>query len=249
MPGPPAALREALSAAARSPRLLVAADFDGTLAPIVAHPPDARPAPGALAALTALAELPGVTVALVSGRALADLRLLSGARAPIRLVGSHGAEFEDGFDAAIDTALREQILAALTDIAEAAPGVTVEAKPAGAALHIRNAAPSVGAAALDRARAAARNWPAKLTAGKAVLEFSVLHTDKGAAVQRLRDELRCETVVFLGDDVTDETVFDRLGGADVGVKVGQGPTAAAHRVEDPAAVVAVLAFLRAARDG
>ena len=77
----------------------------------------------------------------------------------------------------------------------------------------------------------------------------MLHTDKGAAVQRLRDEFRCETVVFLGDDVTDETVFDRLGGADVGVKVGQGPTAAAHRVEDPAAVVAVLEFLRAARDG
>ena len=50
--------------------LLVASDFDGTLAPIVSNPADARPLPGAADALRALAELPSTTVALVSGRAL-----------------------------------------------------------------------------------------------------------------------------------------------------------------------------------
>ena len=56
---------------------LVAADFDGTLAPIVARPQDARPHPGALAALTALAGAVG-TVAVITGRPAADAVALGG---------------------------------------------------------------------------------------------------------------------------------------------------------------------------
>ena len=71
-------LRHALSQAARAPRLLVASDFDGTLAPIVNNPADARPLPAASAVLRALADLPATTVALISGRSLRDLTALSG---------------------------------------------------------------------------------------------------------------------------------------------------------------------------
>ena len=78
-------------------------DFDGTLAPIVNHPGDARPLPEAAAALRALADLPATTAALISGRALRDLAALSGMTAPVHLVGSHGAEFDTGFAHEIDT--------------------------------------------------------------------------------------------------------------------------------------------------
>src|SRR3954467_10671606 len=83
-------LREGLRSVARTPRLLVTSDFDGTLAPIVNHPGDARPLPAAATALRALADLPGTTAALISGRALRDLAVLSGLSAPVHLVGSHG---------------------------------------------------------------------------------------------------------------------------------------------------------------
>jgi len=84
----------ALAAFAALPRVLVAVDFDGTLAPLVDDPMKARAMPGALEALRAAAALDGVAVAIVSGRDLATLTALTGQRPDdaIRLIGSHGAQ-------------------------------------------------------------------------------------------------------------------------------------------------------------
>jgi trehalose 6-phosphate phosphatase len=243
----PADLLHALTAAAASPRLLVVSDFDGTLAPIVNNPADARALPGAAAALTALADLPDTAAALVSGRALGVLRDLSGMPPAIHLVGSHGAEFTTGFTHDIDKDLLERITAELNDIAADRPGVTVETKPASVALHVRNASSADGEAALAAAREAATAWDAHVTAGKAVLEFAVISTDKGEAVDILRDETAATAVVFLGDDVTDEKAFRRMRDGDIGIKVGPGETAAAYRVESPDDVTATLEFLLDAR--
>jgi trehalose 6-phosphate phosphatase len=264
--GLPADLRNALGAAAATERLLVASDFDGTLAPIVNDPADARALPDAAEALVALAELPRTSVVLVSGRALATLRELSAMPSTVHLVGSHGAEFDTGgqersdsgnvpggqersdpgnvpgFGSPIDTGLLERITTELTAIASGRPGVTVEPKPASVALHVRNASADDGAAALAAARTASESWAAELTAGKAVLEFAVVDTDKGEAVDTLREQTGATAVVFFGDDVTDEKAFRRMRAGDVGVKVGQGDTLAAHRVESPDDVAAALSY-------
>lgn len=248
--GLPDDLRGALDAAARLPRLLIACDYDGTLAPIVANPADARPLPTASAALEALATRPGVTVALISGRALAVLRELSGVSAAVHLVGSHGSEFDTGFVHPIDEraeALLARIKQTLDDIAAEYPGVRTELKPASVALHVRNAAPQDGQAALARAAEAAAGWDAQVTDGKAVKEIAVIHTDKGQAVDILRDQHDAAAVVFFGDDVTDEKAFHRMRAADVGVKVGDGETAAAYRIAEPEDVAAALEYLLAAR--
>jgi trehalose 6-phosphate phosphatase len=232
-------------------KLLITCDFDGTLAPIVNNPEDARMLPAAATALTALAELPDTEVALVSGRALGVLRTLtgfSGIGPAIHLIGSHGAEFDTGFSHDIDKDLLARITAELNEIAAGRPGVTVETKPASAALHVRNAGADDGEAALSEARRASESWGAHATAGKAVLEFAVLSTNKGEAVDILRDRTASEAVVFLGDDVTDETAFVRLRDGDVGVKVGSGETAAGFRIESPEDVAEVLAYLLAARE-
>jgi trehalose 6-phosphate phosphatase len=239
----PADLLSALTTAAATPRLLVTSDFDGTLAPIVDNPADARPLPDAAQALAALADRDSTDVALISGRALDVLRELSGAPSTVHLVGSHGAEFDKGFAHPVNTALLDRITDELRDIAAKHPGVTVETKPASVALHVRNASPAHGEAALQEAREASRPWDAHPTEGKAVLEFAVVTTDKGEAVDILREQCDATAVVFFGDDVTDEKAFRRMRESDVGVKVGQGDTLATYRIESPEDVAAALHFL------
>ncbi|OBB44682.1 trehalose-phosphatase [Mycobacterium sp. 852002-51961_SCH5331710] len=243
----PADLQRALTAAAATPRLLITSDFDGTLAPIVSNPADARPLAEAADALVALADLPDTTSALISGRALEVLRELSGMPVSVHLVGSHGAEFASGFAHEVDDALLQRITAELNQIADGKPGVTVETKPASVALHVRNASAGDGQAALTEARDASSNWDAQLTEGKAVLEFAVIQTDKGEAIDILRSQENATAVVFFGDDVTDEKAFRRLSGDDVGVKVGRGQTLATYRVETPEDVATALKYLLDAR--
>jgi trehalose 6-phosphate phosphatase len=190
-----------------------------------------------------LAELPATSAALISGRALGDLATLSGLEGVVQLVGSHGAEFDTGFAHHIDESLLGRINEELAAIAARHPGVTVEPKLASVALHIRNAAPTDGQAALTAARSAAQAWNAEVTEGKSVLEFAVISTDKGEAIDILRDRNAASAVVFFGDDVTDEKAFRRMRGHDVGVKVGQGDTLAGYRVDSPDDVEAALAFL------
>jgi trehalose 6-phosphate phosphatase len=239
----PVDLQRALDSIASAPRLLVASDFDGTLAPIVSDPAAARPLPAAADALIALAELPSVSAALISGRALATLRELSAMPSSVGLVGSHGAEFESGFAHDIDRGQLQRIVDDLTAIADCRPGVSVESKPASVALHVRNASAADGEAAFAAARAAAPSWDAEMTTGKMILEFAVISTDKGEAIDILREQADATAVVFFGDDVTDEKGFRRMRSDDVGVKVGSGETLARYRVDTPDDVATALAYL------
>ena len=115
------------------------------------------------------------------------------------------------------------------------------------AFHVRNAAPQHAQQALDAALSAVRNWDVHITEGKAVREFAVIDTDKGQAVDLLRQQAEATATVFFGDDVTDEKAFARLTDRDVGVKVGAGDTRAGYRVEEPDDVALALRFLRNAR--
>lgn len=244
-----AELATALEVAARTPRLLVTSDFDGTLAPIVNNPADARALPEAGQALTELADLPATAAALISGRSVRDLRSLSEMPPTVCLVGSHGAEFDSGFSKEIDLELLQTITDTLAAIASGKPGVTIETKPASVALHVRNASPVHGEDALREARAASNSWSAHATEGKAVLEFAVISTDKGEAIDILRERNDATAVVFFGDDVTDEKAFRRLRMADIGVKVGPGETAASYRIDSPEDVAAALSHLLNVRRG
>lgn len=243
----PADLQDALTRAAKVPRLLITSDFDGTLAPIVNNPADARPLREGAEALVALSQCRDTSTALISGRALEVLRELSGMPAAVHMVGSHGAEFDSGFAHPIDRALLDRIATELTAIASTRPGVTVELKPASVALHVRNAEPGDAEAASAQALRSAQAWDAQLTKGKAVLEFAVITTDKGEAIDILRDQHRASAVIYFGDDVTDEKAFRRLRDGDVGVKVGPGETRAGYRVDEPEDVVAALKYLLQAR--
>jgi trehalose 6-phosphate phosphatase len=237
-------LQRALRHLLETPRVLVCCDYDGTLAPIVPDPKLAFPFPGIPQALQHLAQSPGIEPALVSGRALGELRRLSQVAADIVCVGSHGAEFVPGEFAGFDQA-KEQTLAEIVEVAgeivAGVPGAAIETKPVSVAVHVRRASEPDGAEVMDAVAKQILDRPdIFVTRGKAVVEVAVVHADKGEAIERLKREWATPAAVFIGDDVTDERGFSRLTTADVGIKVGDGPTSAQFRVADPAEVLDVL---------
>jgi trehalose 6-phosphate phosphatase len=233
------ALAAALDELATRRPLLLASDYDGVLARLRDDPAAAVPEEGIVDLLGRLAAIEGVTVALVSGRGVEDLQRTSGITGPFRWIGSHGAEF-DGPLAGELRAARDELAAALAPLVEAVPGARLEVKPAAVAVHVRTVADrEAGRALLERAAAAGGpHHTAK--PGKDVLELAVTDADKGSALVRLRDELGAAAVLYLGDDVTDEDGFRALGPGDVTVKIGEGETAAAHRLPDLSAVPTLL---------
>jgi trehalose 6-phosphate phosphatase len=246
-----AELSEALSRISAVPRLLVALDFDGTLAPTVDQPEEARANSVATDAILDLVALPATTVALVSGRALDSLERVARVPREVVLVGSHGAEFRiDGNDTGPELSAEEQdvlsrLCDTIRDVASHYVGTMTEIKPAGCGLHSRLAAQDTAAAVEAHAlRAVAGMRGGDLVShrrGKDILEFTVRAADKGTALTTLRERCDVSAVMFVGDDVTDEDAFAVLRDGDVGIKVGEGETAAQYRVPDTDAVADLLA--------
>lgn len=261
-PTPPTELEASLRTFAEVPRILVASDFDGVLAPIVAERDAVQADPEAIAALRDLSEMPGVAVALVSGRSLANLDHHTRMPSSVVLVGSHGAEVGalppwmhaevlDSFALTMSPQkeqLLESITRALHRIASANPGAEVETKPAAAVLHTRRARGRGAGNATEAALEYALSLPdVTVTPGKEVVEFSVVDANKGVAIEALARASAADAWLYLGDDVTDETVFDQLGDDDLGIKVGPGDTGAGLRVEGTEQVRELLTHLAALR--
>ena len=243
-------LLDAVRRIAGTEHLLVALDFDGTLAPIVDHAEDARPLPRSAAALESLATLPRTTTALISGRALDSLRLVASPPAGSLLIGSHGAEAwlgEGSLGLELDEAQRARLAGVrdvLAGIVNVAPGTLLEDKPAGVVLHTRLADDDVAEDAVEAALRELRDQPGVyLKTGKRVLETSVVKASKGEAVEFLRQATGATAILFAGDDVTDEDALGRLMGDDVGIKVGLDFTQAQYRVEAPVHVAELLEAL------
>ncbi|MDH6181610.1 trehalose 6-phosphate phosphatase [Microbacteriaceae bacterium SG_E_30_P1] len=253
----PEPLVGALRELARTRRLLVALDFDGTLAPEVDDPEKARALPEAHAAVIRLSKLRNTRVALVSGRALDSLERVAEAPDDVLLVGSHGIEIRldnPGDEVPLDTGeiRRVEVLGTvLGGVADSLDDVWLEPKPAGFALHTRLATEENSRIAHVVARTEAASALEDLTVreGKNVLEFSVRSTTKGEAIEHLRRYVDADAVFYAGDDVTDEDAFAALGADDFGLKSGPGTTLAAFRVPGPTDVAAVLSLLADLRDG
>ena len=228
----------------KAERLLVGLDFDGVLAEIVERPDDATPVTGVPEVLLALVASPGVRVAAVSGRRRADLAARLSPPVGVMLIGEHGAdsgieEFDlpDGY---------EEVRVVLQGVADGFDGAWVEEKRTGLTIHGRMLSEPDAAELTRRAETALEPLvPGRFERGNRIVDVRMTGVTKGDAVSALR--LRSETVLFIGDDTTDESVFKVLGAGDIGVKVGPGPTAADCRLPNPAAVVGFLAELVVSR--
>jgi trehalose-phosphatase len=252
MPAETSALDERLADLARVPQLLVACDYDGTIAPIVDDPMKALPRRETVVALRNLASLPQTQVAVISGRSLRDLAALSRLPTEVHLVGSHGSEFDIGFQVDLAPqlqALRDDLRADLVALSARVPGSYVEAKPAAVAFHYRMVDEELVAPAIAEVeQGPGARAGVTVRHGAKVVELMVVDTDKGRALERIRHQVGAKAVLFLGDDITDEDAFKTLQGPDVGVKVGTAETAAEFHVADTAEVSQLLARLAERRN-
>jgi len=231
---PPSALDsfDAIAARLAGKRAAVFLDYDGTLTPIVARPELALLADAARAAVDRLARL--CPVAVISGRARADVRRLVGLESVI-YAGSHGFDIEAPGGRALGHVVGSEHVAAIAAAADelrarlaAIEGVIVEDKTYALAIHYRLVAKS-DVAAVESAvdRAAAAHPELRKTLGKKVFELRpALAWDKGKAVLWLLEALNLGqdvVPVYLGDDVTDYDAFDALKGRGIGILVSDGP--------------------------
>lgn len=218
-------------------------DIDGTLVAIAATPASARPGRDLRRRLEDLHVASGGAVALISGRAIADIdRLFHGVRFPA--AGQHGLE-RRGAAGTITShappgagleAVRDRIAAAVSG----KRGLLLEHKGLSLALHYRRAPQLAGFAHRTvRSQLPRLGSDYAIQTGKRVVEMRPTGKDKGAAVLEFMAEkpFSGRTPVFVGDDATDEYGFatvNRLGG--YSIKVGPGRTAARWRLPDVKAV-------------
>lgn len=188
-------------------------DIDGTLLDLAATPQDISPPPGLAALVARVGEVLGGAVAIVSGRRIDDIdRILS----PLRPVaaGVHGTEFRLAPNAPVTrpaAGLKPEIVATLEGLGEAFPGVLVEPKGPGLAIHYRLAPQweqeiaQKLATVLSAHSGALEIWP-----GQKVFEVipSGIHKGTGLAMLAALPAFANRIPIMIGDDVGDEPAFE-----------------------------------------
>jgi trehalose 6-phosphate phosphatase len=224
-------------------------DFDGTLSDIVNNPDSARLVAGAGDALTALtAQCP---VAILSGRDLADVRERIGLPG-IWYAGSHGFELtgpdgahHENAEAAASISVLDRAAAELTDRLGHIPGVVVEHKRFGVAVHYRNAARDRVDEVAAAVRSVGQRTALRVTTGREVIELRPdVDWDKGKTLRWVLDHIRGDEQpgpllpIYLGDDITDEDAFDAVHPDGIAIVVrhnddGDRATAATYALDNP----------------
>lgn len=197
-------------------RAVVAVDFDGTLAPIVERPEDARAAAGAIEALSSLAAVVG-RVAVVTGRGAEDVvRLGRLDRVPrLHVFGHYGIEeWTDGeLTSPEPSAAVEDVRRRLPQLlADAPAGVHVEDKNHSVVVHTRPADDPAAALAdlAPRLQALAAEVGLETVPGRYVVELRPPGVDKGGALRRIVSAYDARSVVYVGDDLGDLAAFDAI---------------------------------------
>ncbi len=223
-------------------------DVDGTLLEIQPRPEDVTADAILLRLLTQLATAADGALALVSGRALADIDRIF---APLTFcaAGLHGADirFPDGWRRSSNYHAMDDVRPQVSDFIAAHPGLRLEDKGAALAVHFRQA-PLLGPKVLEFLHPLAKMNGLAIQKGKMVAELKESQHDKAKAIAALLERVPFlgRMPVFIGDDLTDECGF-LLVNAQNGVSVRAGAeghaSAARYRLPDSAAVRAELCKL------
>jgi trehalose 6-phosphate phosphatase len=216
-------------------------DIDGTLLDLAPTPREVWVPPGLARTLNGLIEKTAGALALVSGRSLNDIDLIF-APEQFPAVGGHGAEMRISVDsesvATHAPPMDKELKRRLAAIARLSPGILLEDKGYSLALHYRLAPHAEKAIyeAIALIRADLPDAPIELMPGKCVYEIKHSGFNKATGVLELmaHEPFKGRRPIFIGDDVTDESVFalmPDLGG--LAFSVGRRATGVADHFDEP----------------
>lgn len=203
--------------------VLLALDYDGTLAPLVREPEQATMRVSTRLLLKRASRLYPCVV--ISGRGRADASDRLRGIDVCRVVGNHGAEPSPGGEAIRRCV--EQWLPTLKQRLSWRQGIVIEDKGFSVAVHYRRARQREPArrAILDAAQSLNN---VRITAGKLVVNFVAADArHKGSALEHERAQFACDTAIYVGDDDTDEDVFNLPQAACLSIRVGRKRTSTA----------------------
>lgn len=225
-------------------------DIDGTLLDLAPTPREVWVPPGLAKTLRRLHERTGGALAMVSGRSLNDIDLIF-APDQFPAVGGHGAEMRIRGDSEAMSAappMDKELKLRLAAIAKLSPGILLEDKGYSLALHYRLAPHAEKAIyeAVSLIRADLPNAPIEVLPGKCVCEIKHAGSNKASGVRELmkHEPFRGRRPFFIGDDVTDETVFAIMPDMDgLAFSVGRRARGVAGHFDAPDDVRQFLAHL------
>jgi trehalose 6-phosphate phosphatase len=216
-------------------------DIDGTLLDLTPTPREVWVPPGLAKTLNRLVEKTSGALALVSGRSLNDIDLIF-APEQFPAVGGHGAEMRLSTDseavAVHAPPMDKELKRRLAAIARLSPGILLEDKGYSLALHYRLAPHAERAIyeAISLIRADLPNAPIEVLPGKCVYEIKHSGFNKASGVTELmnHEPFKGRRPIFIGDDVTDESVFAIMSDFDgVAFSVGRRAQGVAGHFDEP----------------
>jgi trehalose-phosphatase len=211
---------KSLEQLARSERLLVAVDFDGTIAPIVPHPDQAKPLPESLQALEALSRLPDTVLAVVSGRDLLDLQARLEGFPDCWFSASHGRVIVGPGEVAPRMGPDPRL--EVFRICHLLPGIRRETKDHSVAFHWRGRDQGVPVGWIHDIQAKAERLGLVIQEGRQVIEILTPGSSKVDALRELTRLCKPSAIVYAGDDRTDQAAIVEASESGRGIFLSSG---------------------------
>jgi trehalose 6-phosphate synthase/phosphatase len=231
---------------------LVLLDYDGTLVNYVSFPDKAILPDYIFEILFNLHDNPQTKIFIITGRKHTDIdKLLN--HTSINIIAEHGAMIKENglwkemlYD---EVPWKKKVVTLLSDFTILCPGSFVEEKNISVTWHYRNSDPELGYAIsrkiIENLNDILVNYNLKILDGKKVLEILTYNTGKGLAIKKLFEKMSYDFVLSIGDDATDEEMFEYLLNFSnaVTIKVGEGNTFARYKFNSINEVVILLKLL------
>ena len=239
----------------RASRRLLILDYDGTVVPFADFPQQAAPPPTVLKMLASLAADSSNCVALTSGRRIRDMDQWFGRVEGLWLIAEHGAEFKQPGSSSWESLRspakadwKASVMPILEHFVDRTPGSFVEEKDYSLVWHHRLAEPEFGVwlanELVSMLEAMLAETELRATRGANIVEVKPVWANKGEAFTRLQEaQPHADFLFAVGDDRTDEDLFERMPDGAWTVHVGPGSTGAAFVAPDFESVRRLLGIL------